>query len=72
MSFDHFGFATVSPKSIRKYFAQDRGETEKTARHDGRNSVKPRGDVVSPVRGRGGHQKGRGRPGASSPEGDNQ
>src|SRR4029450_4477552 len=41
-------------------------------RHDSRNSVKPRGDVVASVRGRGGHQKGRGRPGASSPEGDNQ
>jgi hypothetical protein len=36
----HFGFATLSPKGIRKRFAQDLGETEKTARHDGRNAVK--------------------------------
>jgi hypothetical protein len=37
--------------------------------HDGRHSVKPRGDVFAPVRGRGGHQKGRGRRGRAALKG---
>jgi hypothetical protein len=73
MTFDHFGFATLSPKGIRRYFAQTRVKLKRRRahheRHGSRNSVKPRGDVFAPLRGRGGHQKGRGRRGRAALKG---
>jgi hypothetical protein len=74
----HFGFITPSPKGIRNYFAThdltiDPNLERLFALTMNATTVEipssPRGDVFAPVRGRGGHQKGRGRRGRAALKG---